>query len=72
MHMESRLCWQTLSKSLRKPPEVIQTTLYDLIVVMQNGVGPEDDTLIVDTLTKLIRTGHIHFLRETKAKRPEC
>jgi hypothetical protein len=64
--------WSALSKSLRKPPEAIQTTLYDLIAVMQNGVGPEDDALIVDTLTKLIRTGHIHFLRETKAKRTGC
>jgi hypothetical protein len=43
-----------LSKSVKQPPEAIQTAL------------------IVDTLTKLIRTGHIHFLKEAKAKRTEC
>jgi len=62
----------TLRGSLRKQPEAIQATLYDLIAMMQNGVGPEDDAFIVDTLTKLVRTGHIRFLNEIEAKHAGC
>jgi hypothetical protein len=65
-------CLSTLRASWRKQPEAIQTTLYDLIAMMQNGVGPEDDALIVATLTELIRTERIRFLSGIGAKRAGC
>ncbi len=59
----------TLSTSLRKQPEAIQTTLYDLIATMQDATmqdadRAEDDALIVNTVTELISTGQIRFLNE--------
>ena len=53
--------------SLRRQPEMIQTTLYDLIATMQDGIGPENDAWIVNTVTDLICTGHIRFLDEMES-----
>lgn len=53
-----------LRRPVRKQPEAIQTTLYDLIATIQDDIGPEDDALIVNTVTDWIRTGHIRFLNE--------
>ena len=72
MWADTVTCLSTLRASLRTPPEAMQTTLYDLIAMMQDGIGPESDALIVDTLMELIRTERIRFLSEMEAKRIGC
>ncbi len=62
----------TLRASWRKRPEVIRTTLYDLIATMQDEGRPEDDALIVDTVADLIYTGRIRLLNEVKSQRADC
>jgi hypothetical protein len=57
---------------VRRQPETIRTTLYDLIATMQDGIGPEDDAWIVNTVTNLICTGHIRFLDEMESSRSGC
>ena len=59
----------TLRRSVRKQPEAIQTTLYDLVATIQDDIGPEDDALIVNTVTDWIRTGKIRFLNEIGTQR---
>lgn len=61
-----------LRTSWSKQPEAIQTTLYDVIATMQDGVGPDDDALIINTVMELIRTGHVRFLNEIGAQRETC
>ncbi len=60
-----------LKASLRKPPESIQTTLYDLIATMQDEIASEDDGLIVNTVAELIRAGRLRFLNEIRAQHAE-
>jgi hypothetical protein len=36
-------------------PARLTTTLYDLLAVVQDVVGPEDDTLVVATVVHLLR-----------------
>jgi hypothetical protein len=38
-------------------PARLTTTLYDLMAVLQDVVGPEDDTLVVATMVHLLRAG---------------
>ncbi len=62
----------TLRASLRKQPAAIETTLYDLITAMQDEAGSEDDTLIVNTVTELVRSERIRFLHEIGPQRAGC
>lgn len=61
----------TLRASLRTQPIAIRTTLYDLIATMQDEVGSEDDALIVNTVTELIRVRRLSFLNEIESQRAE-
>lgn len=61
-----------LRASWKKQPEAIQMTLYDLISMMQDEAGLEDDALIVKTVTELIRTGRIRFLNDMGPQRAGC
>jgi hypothetical protein len=38
-------------------PSRLCTTVYDLIVAIQDAVGPEDDALVVATVVHLLRSG---------------
>jgi hypothetical protein len=56
-------------QTILKPPRnttqkstTITTNLYELIEVVQNQVGPENDELVVATVMHLLRTGHATFL----------
>lgn len=60
-----------LKASLRKQPESIQMTLYDLIAAMQDEVEPEDDRLIVSAVAELIRAGRLRFLHDIRAQHAE-
>jgi hypothetical protein len=49
------------------PPTTIRTTLYDLIEVISAEVEPEEESLVVATVTYMLESGRITFLGE-----PEC
>jgi hypothetical protein len=40
----------------------IQTTLYDLIQVMQDDIGEDEEHLIVSAVVQLLESGRIWFL----------
>jgi hypothetical protein len=39
------------------PPSCLTTTLYDVIAAIQDGLSPDDDTLVVATVVHLLRSG---------------
>ena len=43
-------------------PSCLTTTLYDLIAAMQDGLSPDDDTLVVATVVHLLRSGRLTWL----------
>jgi hypothetical protein len=45
-------------------PSIITTTLYDLVVAIQDVVGSDEDALVVATLTHLLESGQIVLQRE--------
>jgi hypothetical protein len=42
-----------------KEPSCIITTLYELIAVLQDVVGPDNDPLVVATVVHLLRSGRL-------------
>jgi hypothetical protein len=61
-------------KTILEPPlnttqrsTTVTTNLYELIEVVQNQVGPENDDLVVATVVYLLRTGRATFLYSTGA-----
>jgi hypothetical protein len=42
------------------------TTLYELIVALQDLVGPQDDALVVATVVHLLQSQRLTILRTTK------
>jgi hypothetical protein len=40
----------------------LTTTLYDLIAVLQEGLSPDDDALVVTTMVHLLRSGRLTWL----------
>jgi hypothetical protein len=40
-------------------PARLTTTLYDLLAVVQDVVGPEDDALVVATMVHLLHSGRL-------------
>ena len=40
-------------------PSRLCTTLYDLMVAIQDVAGPEDDALVVATVVHLLRSGRL-------------
>ena len=54
-------------------PSRLTTTLYDLIVVLQAVVGPDNDALVVATVRHLLRSGRLTFpgkARPGRRRRP--
>ena len=51
----------TVAASLRGEamPAPLTTTLYDLITALQDGVGPNNDALVVATMVRLLRSGRL-------------
>ena len=43
-------------------PLHITTTLYELMTVLQDVVGPDDDTMVVATVVHLLRSGRLTSL----------
>jgi hypothetical protein len=39
------------------PPSRITTTLYEVRTALQDGVGPDDDALVMATVVYLLRSG---------------
>jgi hypothetical protein len=50
-------------------PAFIRTTLYDLIEILQDEAGSEDD-LVVASVMELLQTGRITLLRQFQHLRP--
>ena len=50
-------------------PSCCTTTLYDLIAVLQEVVGPDDDALVVATVVQLLRSGRLTWRRQARAPR---
>jgi hypothetical protein len=48
-------------------PSCFTTTLYDLIAALQEGVGPDDDALVVATVVHLLRSGRLTWRRQARA-----
>ena len=40
-------------------PAYLITTLYDVIAAIQDGLSPDDDTLVVATVVDLLRSGRL-------------
>jgi hypothetical protein len=40
----------------------LTTTLYDLMAVLQDAGGPDDDALVVATVVHLLRSGRLTWL----------
>ena len=49
-------------------PSCLTTTLYDLIAAMQDGLSPDDDTLVVATVVHLLRSGRITWLGKARER----
>ena len=47
------------------------TTLYDVIAAMQEGLGPDDDALVVATVVDLLRSGRLTVLAKQEDSRGE-
>lgn len=48
-----------------RAPTSIKTTLYDLIVAIQDAVEPGEETLVVSTVVHLLCSGQATFLGDT-------
>jgi hypothetical protein len=53
-----------------RPPR-LATTLYELLAVIQEVVGPEEDALIVATVRHLLESGRLTWLGEARERRCE-
>jgi hypothetical protein len=47
-------------------PSCLTTTLYDLIAAMQDGLSPDDDTLVVATVMHILRSGRLTWLGKAR------
>jgi hypothetical protein len=45
-------------------PLHLVTTLYELLTVIQEAVGPEEDALVVATMQHLLQSGRLTWLGE--------
>jgi hypothetical protein len=60
-----------------KIPSTIKTTLYDLMIAMQDEIDPGEEGLVVVSVMRLLRSGRITFLRapgelDCVESEPEC
>jgi hypothetical protein len=48
-------------------PARITTTLYELMATLQDAAGPDNDSLVVATMVRLLRSGRLTFPDQARA-----
>jgi hypothetical protein len=49
-------------------PSCLTTTLYDLIAVMQDGLNPDHDTLVVAIVVHFLRSGRLTWRGQARER----